>query len=151
MERRRERSDALVQQGVGVHKMWEHIREYVTTFGGARRCWTRCSGPRSRRGIFSQLLRACAKIKEVIFLGEAKIGVVTHYFTHLHVAAVKISEGELCNGDEIHILGHTSNFQQVVESMEIDRNPIDVAHHGDTVGLLVIKHAREHDIVYKVT
>jgi len=81
---------------------------------------------------------------------ETKIGTVTHYFGHLHVAAVTITEGELHTGDTIHIKGHTSDFEQKVESMEIDHEAVEVAKLGDQIGLSVIEHAREHDAVYVV-
>jgi len=43
---------------------------------------------------------------------ETKIGTVTHYFNHLHVAGVTITDGELHMGDTIHVKGHTSDFEQ---------------------------------------
>ncbi len=48
---------------------------------------------------------------------ETKIGTVTHYYTHLHVATVAIDDGELHTGDTIHIKGHTSDFIQKIDSM----------------------------------
>ena len=81
---------------------------------------------------------------------ETKIGTVTHYYTHLHVAGVEVTEGELHKGDTIHIKGHTSDFEQTVNSMEIDHATIDVAKPGDDIGLKVVEHAREHDEVYLV-
>lgn len=82
---------------------------------------------------------------------ETRIGTVTHYYTHLHVAGVEITGGELHKGDTIHIRGHTSDFEQKVESMEIDHETVEVARPGDDIGLGVIEHAREHDTVYRVT
>ena len=82
---------------------------------------------------------------------ETKCGTVTHYYNHLHVAGVTITDGELHKGDTIHIKGHTSDFEQKVESMEIDHEAVDVAKPGDQIGLTVIEHAREHDTVFKVT
>jgi len=82
---------------------------------------------------------------------ETKIGTVTHYYNHLHVAGVIITDGELHTGDRIHIRGHTSDFEQEVKSMEIDREHIEVARAGDDIGLKVIDHAREHDTVYLVS
>ena len=82
---------------------------------------------------------------------ETKIGSVTHYFNHLQVAGVVITDGELDKGDTIHIKGHTSDFEQVVESMEIDHETVEVAKPGDQIGLSVIEYVREHDSVYKVT
>lgn len=82
---------------------------------------------------------------------ETKIGTVTHYYSHLHVAGVAITDGELHSGDTIHVKGHTSDFEQKVESMEIDNEAVNVAKPGDQIGLMVIEHARENDTVYVVT
>ena len=84
-------------------------------------------------------------------MAEIMIGTVTHYFTHLHVAAVKITDGELRRGDKIHIEGHTSDFEQTAESIELDHESVEVAEPGQNVGIKVVEHAREHDKVYKVT
>ena len=61
-----------------------------------------------------------------------------------------ITDDELHTGDKIHIKGATSDFDQEVESMEIDHKAVDVAKPGDQIGLSVIEHAREHDAVYRV-
>ena len=82
---------------------------------------------------------------------ETKIGTVTHYYNHLHVAGVSITNGELHKGDVIHVTGHTSDFEQKVESMQIDHESIEVAKSGDQIGLSVIENVREHDTVYMVT
>ncbi len=82
---------------------------------------------------------------------ETRIGTVTHYYNHLHVAGVAITDGELHKGDTIHVKGHTSDFQQKVESMEIDHEEVEVAKPGDQIGLSVIEHAREHDTVNVLT
>lgn len=84
-------------------------------------------------------------------MSETKIGTVTHYFDHLHVAAVALTDGELAEGDTIHVKGHTTDFQQTVVSMQIDNQPVDTAKAGQSVGIEVIEHAREHDSVYKIT
>jgi len=83
-------------------------------------------------------------------MAEQLIGTVTHYFGKASVAAIKITEGELRVGDTIHIVGHTSDFTHNVESMQIDRAPIEVAKVGDEIGIKVSEHAREHDNVYRV-
>jgi putative protease len=81
---------------------------------------------------------------------EEKIGRVTHYFSKLGVAAIEIQHGKLRRGDRIHIVGHTTDLEQVVDSMEIDRHPVDEAGEGQSVGIRVDDHVREHDDVYKV-
>ena len=84
-------------------------------------------------------------------MAETKIGTVTHYFSHLNVAAVDVTNGDLHTGDKVHIKGHTSDFEQAVASIQLEHQPIEVARPGQSVGISVIKHAREHDTVYKVT
>jgi putative protease len=83
--------------------------------------------------------------------GEELIGVVTHYYGHLSVAAIKIESGSLSVGDTIRILGHTSNFRQRVESMQVEHEPVTEAGRRQEIGLKVTEHAREGDDVYKVT
>jgi putative protease len=53
-------------------------------------------------------------------------------------------------GDIIHIRGHTTDFTQKVESLEVNHAPVTEAGPNDDFGLKVIEHAREHDIVCKV-
>jgi putative protease len=81
--------------------------------------------------------------------GMERIGVVTHYYNHLSVAILKLEKGILRVGDQIHIKGHTSDFAQPVDSLEIDHVHVNEARPGQSFGLRVREHAREHDVVYK--
>ena len=82
---------------------------------------------------------------------EEKIGVVEHFFTNVNVAAVKIINGELKIGDKIHFVGATTDFTQKIDSMEIDRVPVESVKSGDDVGIKVKDRVREHDVVYKIS
>lgn len=84
-------------------------------------------------------------------MAEELVGVVTHYFGKARVAAIKITDGQLDVGDTIHIVGHTSDFTQKIDSMEIERAPIQSAKVGDEIGVRVAEHAREHDEVFRVS
>jgi putative protease len=64
------------------------------------------------------------------------------------VAAVRL-EGRLRVGDTVRVLGHTSDFRQRVDSMQLEHQPVTEATGGQEIGLRVIEHAREHDVVYK--
>jgi len=79
-----------------------------------------------------------------------RIGVVTHYYGHLLVAVVKLESATLRLGDTIHIRGHTSDFSQRVESLQVGHAPVSEVGPNDDFGLKVVEHAREHDVVYKI-
>jgi translation elongation factor EF-1alpha len=79
---------------------------------------------------------------------EQAIGTVTHYFSHLSVAAVSLTD-TLRVGDRIHIAGHTTNVEQTVESMEVDHQKVELAAPGDDVALGVADHVRDNDKVYR--
>jgi putative protease len=83
-------------------------------------------------------------------MSEQLIGTVTHYFGKAQVAGIEITEGELHVGDTIHVIGHTSDFTQQIDSMQIDRAAVESAGVGDQIGIKVAEHAREHDKVYRV-
>jgi len=82
--------------------------------------------------------------------GEERVGIVTHYYGDLSVAAMKMESGSLRVGDTIRVLGHTSDFRQRVDSMQVERQPVSEATAGQEIGLKVTEHAREGDVVYKV-
>ena len=84
-------------------------------------------------------------------MGETEIGRVTHFFNNIGVAALEITAGELKVGDTIHIKGHTSDFTTTIQSMQIEHEQVQVAKKGDSIGIKVPEHAREHDVVYVVT
>lgn len=81
---------------------------------------------------------------------EEKIGIVEHFFTKVSVAAVKITDGKLKIGDTLHFVGAHTDFKQKIETMEINRNPVQTVKPGDDVGIKVKDRVREHDVVYKV-
>jgi putative protease len=81
---------------------------------------------------------------------EEAVGVITHYYSHLGVAVAQLNKGSLKTGDTIHVKGHTTDFTQTVDTMEYEHQHIDQAGAGQNIGLKVIDHAREHDIVYRV-
>ncbi len=80
---------------------------------------------------------------------ERQVGIVRHYFGKIGVAAVEL-EDTLKVGDTIHIKGHTSDWVQKVDSMQLEHQEVKEAHRGQSVGIKVIDHAREHDVVYLV-
>jgi putative protease len=81
---------------------------------------------------------------------EMEVGRVMQFFAKPCVAAVEITSGSLSMGDMIRIKGATTNIEQKIESMEIDRNPVPSANAGQSVGIKVKDRVRPHDKVYKV-
>lgn len=79
---------------------------------------------------------------------EVEVGVVMHYWSHLGVAGVHLT-APLDVGDHVHVLGHTTDFEQNVGSMEVEHGPIQHADAGAEVGLRVVDHAREHDRILR--
>jgi len=81
---------------------------------------------------------------------EKLIGKITHYFTNIGVGVIEITKGDLKVGDKIHIKGATSDFEQTIESMQIEHESIEKAKKGDAIGLKVGQSVREGDQVYKI-
>ena len=82
---------------------------------------------------------------------EERIGFVTHYYSHLSVATIRLESSTLHVGDVIHIRGHTTDFSQKVESLEVNHAPLTEVGPNDDFGLKVVEHVREHDVVFKVS
>ncbi|HLE89418.1 MAG TPA: translation elongation factor-like protein [Candidatus Limnocylindria bacterium] len=76
------------------------------------------------------------------------IGRVTHYFSHLSVAAVSLV-APLAVGERIHIKGHTTDVEQSVDSMQVDHASVASAGPGDDVALEVAGHVRDHDLIFR--
>jgi hypothetical protein len=80
---------------------------------------------------------------------ERQVGRITHYFGRIGVAAVEL-EDSLQVGDSIRVKGHTSDWVQRVDSMQVDGADVERAERGQVVGIKVSEHAREHDVVFKL-
>lgn len=80
---------------------------------------------------------------------EKQVGKITHYYGHLNVGIIELSDA-LKIGDSIHIKGHSSDFTQSVDSMQIEHANVSEAKSGDVIGVQVIQKAHPHDKVYKV-
>jgi len=81
---------------------------------------------------------------------EKKLGEVIKYFAKIGVAAIRISEGGLKVGDKIHVVGHTTDVTQTIESMQIENRSVQEAGPGSDIGIKTKDRVREGDAVYKV-
>lgn len=78
-----------------------------------------------------------------------QVGEVFTYFSKVGVAGIKLS-GTLKVGDKIRIKGATTDFEQTLDSIQVDRNEIEEAKEGDKIGIKVKDRVREGDKVYKM-
>ncbi len=82
-------------------------------------------------------------------MAEKEIGKVSGYFSHVSVAAIKLSKG-LKVGDKIHIKGNTTDFEEKVKSMQIEKDSVEKAKKGDHIGIKVSEKVRPNDTVFLV-
>jgi len=80
---------------------------------------------------------------------EKEIGVVSSYFEHVGVAAIKLS-GNLNVGDKVHIKGHTTDFKKKISSMQIEKEKVGKAKKGDHIGIKVSGKVRPNDKVFLI-
>ena len=81
---------------------------------------------------------------------EEVIGKVSDFFAHPVVAGIELT-GTLTLGDKIHIKGHTTDMELIVESMQINNVDVQEAKAKDSIGIKLSDRARRGDTVYKVT
>ncbi|HEX7482514.1 MAG TPA: translation elongation factor-like protein [Candidatus Bathyarchaeia archaeon] len=77
-----------------------------------------------------------------------EIGYVSHFFSKINVAIIELTL-PLSVGDHILVKGPSTDFNQKVESMQIDRKEIHRAEGGQSIGLKLAQLVREKDVVYK--
>ena len=80
---------------------------------------------------------------------EIEVGKVSDFFSRPVVAGIDLTS-TIKKGDKLHIKGHTTDLELVVESMQIHNANVEEAKAGDAVGIKVPDRVRRGDIVYKV-
>ena len=81
---------------------------------------------------------------------EVEVGHVADYFKKIGVVAIEVTKGEIAVDDTLHFFGHTTDFNQHVESMQLEHEKVEKASVGDTIGIRVSERVRTHDKVYKI-
>ncbi len=79
---------------------------------------------------------------------EKLIGKITHYFGNINVGIIELTDS-FSVGDKIHVKGSSTDFEQVVSSMQMDHKEISAAKAGDAIGIKVDQKVKEGDMVYK--
>jgi translation initiation factor IF-2 len=83
-------------------------------------------------------------------MAEQQVGIINEFFARINVAGVELSD-TMRVGDTIHIKGHTTDFEQTVDSMQIEHDTVEAATAGQAVGIKVQDRVRQGDQVFKVT
>ena len=81
---------------------------------------------------------------------EVEIGNVSDFFAHPVVAGIELT-AELKVGDRIHILGHTTDMELTVDSMQVNNASVTEAKAGDAIGIKVSDRVRRGDKIFKIT
>lgn len=81
---------------------------------------------------------------------NVKIGKISHYFDKIGVAVVEVEDESLSVGDNIKIIGHGQEIDQVVESMQIEHEAVQTAEKGMSVGMKVTEPVKKDAEVFKV-
>jgi putative protease len=77
------------------------------------------------------------------------IGKITHYFSDIKVAVIKVIS-PFKKGDEIRITGgEETDFEQKVVSMQVEHKDVKSAKKGQSVGIKAKEKVREGYKVYK--
>ena len=76
------------------------------------------------------------------------IGKVTHYYAHIKVAIVKFNT-KFKTGGELYFKGATTDFKEVIKSIQFDHKPVIIAQPKKQIGIKLKKRVREGDLVYK--
>jgi len=82
-------------------------------------------------------------------MADVRVGKITHYFGNIGVAVIGIEDEALTVGDTIKITG-SNEFEQAVESMQVNHENIDVAEKGTEVGMKMTEKVKKGDEIYKV-
>jgi putative protease len=80
---------------------------------------------------------------------EKEVGIVTHYFGKISVGIIQLKD-VLRVGDTIHVRGVHDDFNQIVDSIQIEHLKVNEAKEGDCVGIKVAQKVHPNDKVYKV-
>jgi len=83
-------------------------------------------------------------------MAEMSIGKVTHYFDHISVAVLQLTEA-IRVGDTIHFHGHSTDFNQTVDSLQLEHQAVSEGKPGQDVALKVVQKVHPNDAVFKVT
>lgn len=80
---------------------------------------------------------------------EKLVGKITHYYGKIKVGIVEVID-KIRVGDKIHLKGHTTDFEQVVSSLQVEHQNVTEAKKGDLIGLQLEQPVKEGDEIYLI-
>lgn len=80
---------------------------------------------------------------------EVPLGRVVHYYSHLHMADLEITD-ELKIGERIRIVGQATETEQPVLSLQVEHRNVEAARPGEHVAIMVCDPVHPGDRVFKV-
>lgn len=80
---------------------------------------------------------------------EKEIGKVVHFYNKIMVAVLSLS-GELIVGDKVKFVHAGQEFEQTIESMEVNHQKVQTAKPGDEVAIQTAQKVHENTLIYKV-
>lgn len=80
---------------------------------------------------------------------EKLIGKIVHYYTNIGVGIIELVEA-LRAGEKVHVKGSSTDFEQVVDSMQVEHQNVEAAKAGESIGVKLAEKAKENDQVFKV-
>jgi putative protease len=87
--------------------------------------------------------------KESNRMSGTQIGEVTHYYNHLGVAVLALTE-KIRLGDTVHVLGHSTDFRQQVTSLQLEHQPVEQGAPGQDIAMKVERRVHPHDQVFRI-
>jgi len=87
-------------------------------------------------------------LKRVEETKERKVGSISHFFSRIGVGVLEVKTGSVTLGDKIRVKGNTTDFIQIITSMQRDHEQVNRATRGQSIGIKVDKEVRRNDKVY---
>jgi putative protease len=75
---------------------------------------------------------------------------VVHYYPRANAAVVSVGPGAIRTGDTVHFRGHTTDFYQQLDRLEMDHSEVPMASAGEVVGIHVSHRVREGDVIMTI-
>jgi putative protease len=96
----------------------------------------------------SVAIRLLQEAEDISEENIVEVGRVAHFFSKINVAVIEL-KASMKVGDTIVFKGPNTDFEQVVDSIQIEHESVQQAEAGQSVGLKVLQRVRETDKVYK--